>query len=74
MEKELKDKIDLGNKRMCLVTCVFATILYIPVLILFIINPTLFQSFLPWLMLLYLSIVCVAIFYSGKIVNKIWKT
>ena len=64
-EPEFQTKYELGLKRMCLVSCVIAILLAIPIF--FLIN----QPF--WTIYVYMILVIVGIRLSPFIVDKIWK-
>ena len=69
INKELQNKIDLGNKRLAIVCSTIAFILSIPFYIL--IDLTDFSDF--WVMISYLTLVCISVLFSPKIASKIWK-
>jgi len=69
MDKELKDKIELGYKRLALVNSVIAALLAIPTLC----ATHFYKEWSFPIILFYMMLVCVCILWSPTIVNKIWK-
>lgn len=69
MDKELKDKIELGYKRLALVNSVIAAVLALPTLW----ATHFYKEWAFPIILLYMMVLCVCILWSPTIVNKIWK-
>lgn len=69
MDKGLKEKIELGYKRLALVNSVIAFIFAIPTIIMM----NFYEELSSAIVLLYMMVLCVCILWSPTIVNKIWK-
>jgi putative Mn2+ efflux pump MntP len=70
MEKtELQKRIDIGNKRMAIITCINAAIFSIPMF--FLINQPKYIQMLYFCF--WMVMICIGALLSPKIIYKIWK-
>ena len=72
IDKELQNKIDLGNKRLALVCSTMAFLLSIPLL--FVIFMELVENEYYYFMVLgYMALVCISMLFAPKIIGKLYK-